>query len=183
MAIAEDNFDAPRVAIDFETSGYYGASACALGITRIEANKIVKNYYTLVRPPIPRIHFTHIHGLTWKDLAHAPTFAEIWPEVAEIMKDSIFLLAHNATFDRHVLQACCEKFGCQVPNQPFLCTLKGARKYFDIPSKNLGSICEHLGIDLQHHHAGSDANACAQIYLYLKNLGISDKEIMLNAKQ
>lgn len=47
MNIEVENFDAPRVAIDFETSGSYGASACAIGITRIENGKIVKNFIPL----------------------------------------------------------------------------------------------------------------------------------------
>lgn len=111
-----------------------------------------------------------------------PTFPVIWPKVHELICDSIYILAHNASFDRNVLNACCEKFGFRTSTQPFLCTLKGSRRCLDIPSKNLSCVCEYLGIDLKHHHAGSDAQACALIYIHLKSFGILDKDMLLNKK-
>lgn len=167
------------VALDFETAGYYGHSACAIGMSRIENNRICEQFYCLVRPPSSRVYFTHIHGFTWKILKNEKTFPEVWPYVMAFIGQADYILAHNASFDRGVLAACCAHFGLPYPNIPFLCTLKGSRKAFKLPSYSLGNICGHLDIDLQHHHAGSDARACALIYMELKNRGIADMQMKL----
>lgn len=167
------------VAIDFETAGYYGHSACAVGLARIENGRVTDSFYQLLRPPSSRVLFTQIHGLTWAMLKDAPTFLEIWPECSAFLQGAQFLLAHNAVFDRRVLQACCCVSGLPVPEQPFLCTLRGSRRSLPLPSKKLNRVCEYFGIALTHHHAASDAAACAEIYLRLRALGVTDNQMRL----
>lgn len=167
------------VAIDFETAGYSGNSACAVGLARIENGRLDGSFYQLLRPPSSRVLFTEIHGLTWTMLKDAPTFAEIWPECSDFLEGAHYLLAHNAAFDRRVLQASCRAAGLSVPEQPFLCTLRGARRSLPLPSKKLNRVCEYFGIALTHHHAASDAAACAEIYLRLRALGVTDNQMRL----
>lgn len=169
-------------AIDFETSGYEAYRSCALGMTRIENGVIGESYYTLIRPPAGEVLFSHIHCLTWDDLKDAPTFREVWPNIAEFLKGVDFLVAHNAPFDRKVYYASLEKFELTPIRLPFLCTLKGSRRAFkELRSKTLDVVCRHLNIHLDnHHHAASDALACANIYLRLKALGITDNFMRLN---
>jgi DNA polymerase III epsilon subunit-like protein len=66
----------PFVALDFETADYGQDSACALGLVRVEAGRIVQREHRLIRPPRRRFVFTHIHGLTWGDVAAVPSFAK-----------------------------------------------------------------------------------------------------------
>ena len=167
------------VAIDFETSGYAAHCACAVGLARIEGGRVADCFYSLLRPPSTRVMFTDIHGLTWPMLKDAPTFAEAWPEAVAFLRGARFLLAHNASFDRRVLTACCRAAGQPAPNTPFLCTLKGARRSLPLPSKKLNLVCEHFGIALNHHNAVSDAQACAQVYLRLRALGVTDAQMRL----
>lgn len=167
------------VAIDFETSGYAAHSACAVGLARIEGGRVTDCFYSLLRPPSARVMFTEIHGLTWPMLKDAPGFAEVWPEAAAFLRGARFLLAHNASFDRRVLLACCRAAGQTAPDTPFLCTLKGARHSLPLPSKKLNLVCEHFGIALNHHNAVSDAQACAQVYLRLRALGVTDAQMRL----
>ena len=145
------------VAIDFETSGRTNDSACAVGLVRISGGQIRNTYYTLIRPPSPVILFTWVHGLTWEDLRNAPTFPEVWPEMASFMDGASGLVAHNATFDRSVLYGCCESFGCPYPGLPFYDTLKGARRSLPPGSKSLDHVCSYFQIKLNHHQALSDA--------------------------
>lgn len=167
------------VAIDFETAGYSGHSACAVGLARIENGRLAGSFYQLLRPPSSRVLFTEIHGLTWPMLKDAPTFVEIWPECSAFMQGARFLLAHNASFDRRVLLACCRAAGLPAPELPFLCTLRGSRRSLPLPSKKLNRVCEYFGIALTHHHAASDAAACAEIYLRLRALGVTDSQMRL----
>ena len=62
---------------------------------------------------------------------------------------------------------------------PFLCTLKGSRRSLPLPSRKLNCVCDYFGIPLRHHDAASDAEACAQVYLRLRERGVSDAEMRL----
>jgi DNA polymerase-3 subunit epsilon len=153
------------VALDFETADYPRDSACALGLVRVENHRIVRRTYHLIRPPRRRFSFTYLHGITWEDVAHQPTFAELWPSLTPMWADVDFLAAHNASFDRSVLNRCCETAGLTPPALPFQCTVRLARQTWNIFPTKLNNVCDHLGITLKHHFAASDAEACALIVI------------------
>jgi DNA polymerase-3 subunit epsilon len=73
------------------------------------------------------------------------------------------LVAHNAAFDRSVLEASCRSAGLPVPSQPFLCTVRMARSCWSLPSARLPVVARYLGIPLRHHDPLSDATVTAQI--------------------
>lgn len=171
--------DGVGIAVDFETSGRAAGSACAVGMARLEAGRVTDRFYALIRPPSSRVFFTEIHGLTWAMLRDAPPFAALWPEMAAFMAGANWFVAHNAAFDRRVLTACCREAGLPEPRLPFYCTLKGARRCLPLPSHRLSSVCAHFAIPLCHHHAGSDAEACAAIYLRLRELGLEQARMKL----
>lgn len=153
------------VAIDFETADNGRDSACAVALVRVEGDRIVARDSSLIRPPRRRFLFTHIHGLTWERVASEPTFAEVWPRLARLIDGAPVLAAHNAGFDRSVLQACCAAAGIDPPSQQFVCTLQLSRRTWTLPGYRLSDVAEHLSIPLQHHDAASDAEACARILL------------------
>jgi DNA polymerase-3 subunit epsilon len=153
------------VAIDFETADYWPDSACAVGLVRVEGNRIVRRSHFLIRPPRRRFVFTYLHGITWEMVAQAPNFGELWPELSSLLAGAAFLSAHHAPFDRHVLLTCCEAYGLQPPALPFVCTVKLARRTWNLFPTRLPDVCAHLDIPLTHHQAASDAEACAKIIL------------------
>ena len=153
------------VAIDFETANYSPTSACAIGLVAVEDGTILQQKHYLIRPPSREFIFTDVHGITWKDVATEPTFAQLWPEISEILRDADFFAAHNSSFDRKVLQACCDHYQISNLPQPFTCTVQLARRTWNIRPTNLPNVCVHLGIELEHHQALSDAHACAQIVI------------------
>lgn len=167
------------ICMDFETADNGADSACAIGMARIEDNRINDVFYSLIRPPRTRMLYTWVHGLTWNDVKDAPDFAALWPEVCTFMTGADHFAAHNAAFDRGVLRACCAASGLSTPAPPFLCTLKGARKALQLPSHKLNVVCEYFDIKLDHHHAGSDATAAANILLRLRALGLDDTLMLL----
>jgi len=158
-------------AIDFETADHGRDSACAVALVRVEAGRIARAESRLIRPPRRRMVFTSIHGITWADVADAPVFGELWPRLADLLEGSSFIAAHNAPFDRGVLSACCAAAGLTPPPQPFLCTVRLARRTWGLRRANLPAVCAHLGIDLEHHRAESDAEACARIVLAAAEAG------------
>jgi len=153
------------VAIDFETADHGRDSACAVALVRVDAGQITERAVRLIRPPRSSFVFTHIHGITWSMVAHEPAFGAVWKELQPLLQGAEFLAAHNAPFDRSVLAACCANAGIQAPTLPWNCTVQLARRQWGIRPTKLPDVCRHLGIPLNHHDAGSDAEACARIIL------------------
>ncbi len=158
-------------AIDFETANNARDSACALGAVIVEHGLIVERLYALIRPPSREFLFTHIHGLSWDDVKGAQGFAAVWADMAREIGTVDFLAAHNAPFDKGVLGACCATYGLAAPAQPFVCTVQLARKQWAIRPTKLPDVCNYLGIDLRHHQADSDAEACARIVIAAQAAG------------
>ncbi len=160
----------PVVAIDFETADHGADSACAVGLARVEAGQIVDTFYSLIRPPRRKIMFTWVHGITWNMVRDSPSFFELWPQLADFIEDATCFVAHNAPFDRRVLHACCNAAQIACPELPFICTLKESRRRLHLSSYRLDALCSHCGISLDHHHAGSDARAAAELLIHLQRL-------------
>lgn len=169
------------IAIDFETSCPRGDRACSVGMARFVDCREAGVYYTLIRPPSPRVSFTRVHGLTWPMLRDERPFIEVWPEMAEFIRGADFFIAHNARFDQSVLEDACAANGLCLPAMPFLCTLRGSRKALRLSSYSLSSVARYFGIELDHHHAGSDALACGRIYARLREGGLTEAAMRLPA--
>lgn len=155
----------PFVALDFETSAPHPGSACSIGIVRVERGRITRRVRQLIRPPNHEIWFTAIHGLTMADLHDKPSFAQAWPVLRPLFEGVAFLAAHNAGFDRNVLLACCSEAGLNPPELPWVCTVRQARRTLGIRPANLDHVASVMGIELNHHDALSDAEACARIVM------------------
>jgi DNA polymerase III subunit epsilon len=154
------------VAIDFETADYGPDSACAVGLVTVEDRKIVGRNSFLIRPPRENFYFTYLHGITWEDVKEAPTFGELWPQVKKVIRGADFLVAHNASFDKGVLDACCARYRLTPPAIPFQCTMRLARRLWSLYPTNLPAVCRHFDIPLNHHDAASDTEACARIMIH-----------------
>jgi len=159
------------LAIDFETANHNRDSACAIGLALVRGRKLVKTDVFLIQPPDSDFVFTHIHNLTWDDVCDSETFGELWPRIDGYFAEADYLAAHNASFDRGVLTECCSRTGVVAPKKSFICTMKLARSQWSIYPTRLPDVCRKLGIDLNHHDAASDAQACARIVIAAQNEG------------
>jgi DNA polymerase-3 subunit epsilon len=154
-------------AIDFETANGRRSSVCSVGIVIVRNGVIVDRFYSLIKP-IPNYYTfwtTRVHGLTKLDTDNAPTFPEVWAQVADKL-DGLPLVAHNKAFDESCLKAVFEEYDMEYPDYPFYCTLVASRRCLDLPSHQLHIVAAACGYDLEnHHHALADAEACAAIAL------------------
>lgn len=151
------------LALDFETATHARDSACALGIAVVADGCIVEEDAFLIRPPSREFYFTYIHGLTWRHVRDAPTFADLWPRLVPYIEQADYLVAHNAPFDMGVLAGCRETYCLPSIHRPSVCTVRVARQVWGIHPTKLPDVCRYLGIELKHHDAASDASACAGI--------------------
>ena len=153
------------VAIDFETADNGRDSACAVALVRVERGQIVHRLCRRIRPPRREFIWTHLHGITWQDVATEPLFDGVWRDVERTLDGVDFLVAHNASFDRSVVRACCDAAGRGIPTLPWRCTVQIARRTWKLRPTTLPDVCRYLGIPLVHHDPASDAEACARIVL------------------
>lgn len=167
------------VAIDFETADYEADSACAVGIVSVVDGKIARKRYALIRPPRNNFVFSYIHGISWNDVKDQPRFNEVWKTFDDVHADADFYVAHNASFDRRVLNACLNRSQKKKVRVPFICTMKIARRQWDIRPTDLPNVCKKLKISLKHHDAASDALASASIAIRALREGFSINDGLL----
>jgi len=124
----------------------------------------------LARPPRPITRLaTGIHRITDADVAGAPAFAEIEPDLRRALKDRA-LVAHNAHVDVSVLRR--ELHGWEPPE--VFDTLKLARRMLPgQPSYKLGALVTALSLDqclpsgLAPHRAAYDVLVTARLFIRL----------------
>lgn len=156
-------------AIDFETANEARSSVCSVGIVIVRAGRIADRLYRLIHPTPDYYRFTDIHGLSDADTRDAPEFPAVWAEVAPYLA-GLPLVAHNSAFDEGCLKAAHAAYGMEYPGYRFYCTCMASRQAFGrlLPNHKLVTAAEACGYDLDnHHHALSDAEACAYIALRL----------------
>lgn len=153
------------VGLDFETADHGADSACAIGLVRVEGDRILSEEHYLIRPSRNSFFFTPIHGISWENVREKPTFEELWPSIQRLLLGVEFIASHNAGFDRRVLEASCQAAKIITPEIRFVCTMKLARRLWNIRPTSLSNVCRYLGLHLDPHDVLSDAEACVGIIL------------------
>ena len=157
------------VAIDFETANSFRGSPCAVGLARVRGGVVVRTASSLMRPPDGYDHFAYwnvrVHGITADKVKDAPAFVDLWPSVLDFIGGDT-VVAHNASFDLSVIREACTVSGHPWPSMRYACTLELARKLYNLPKYSLPFVIEAAGLSLDdHHEAGADALAAAQVML------------------
>ncbi len=160
------------IAFDVETPNRYNNRMSAIGVTVIDGGKITDEYYYLVNPETSFDYFNiNLTGISEETVAQSPTFPEVWRELEPIMSSGM-PVAHNAVFDLTVLKHCLKAYDIEwKPYTRYLCTVKIGRALLPDMSRKLNALCDYYGITLNHHHAGSDSRACAEILLRYQQSG------------
>ena len=157
-------------AIDFETANGSPSSPCAVGLTRVRDSKPVEALELMFRPPVPHDWFSEgnikVHGITPAMVENAPAYSEVIGEMLEFIgKDQ--LVAHNASFDMGVLAASAKAINQELPKLSYGCSLKIARKTYNLESYRLNAVAYAIGHEeFQHHNALADSDACARIVIH-----------------
>jgi DNA polymerase-3 subunit epsilon len=167
------------IAIDFEIANPNYASVCAAGWATVRGGLIVDSGSWLCRPPAGHeqfgFHNVRVHGITADKVAGQPTFAERVLDLLARLDEGLPIVAHNAVFDIGVLQQSLATCGRLRPQNPYHCTKVWSKRLFHLPKYTLPRVCEHLGVAIgNHHEAGDDAVAAAQVAIRLaQTVGVS----------
>ena len=113
----------------------------------------------LVRPPKNRYYHKNIaiHGIRPEDTKYSPTFDEVWLDIRQYIEDQI-VVAHNSGFDVNCLRSTLDFYDIDQPRFEERCTRR-------IYKRGLSYLSKKYKIELNHHDALSDANACAELYI------------------
>lgn len=157
------------ISIDFETANEARASACAVGIVRVDDGRLTASWSTLINPQARFAPINvRIHGITESDVVDAPTFPDVLPRILDAIVGVELVVAHSAAFDRRVLAASAARYGLPLPLIRFGCTLMLARHWWPgWPSYALDYVASALDLYREigdhHHDALWDAQAAALI--------------------
>lgn len=152
------------IVFDVETPNRLNDRMSAIGVTVLEDGVITKAYDTLVNPETFFDWFNvRLTGISEERVQDAPTFPEVWETLEPVFSEGL-LAAHNAVFDLGVLGSCLRAYGIEwKPYVRYLCTVQMGRRLLPGISHKLDAMCGYYGIPLDHHRAGSDSRACAEI--------------------
>ena len=167
------------IAFDVETPNRLNHRMSAIGITVVEDGAIADEFYSLVDPETDFESFnTWLTGISEESVRGAPTFPQLWPTIEPLLSSGV-LAAHNATFDLGVLRRCLRDYDIDWKRSaPYLCTVQMGRCLLPERSHKLDALCGYYGIELQHHHAGSDSRACAEILLRYLEAGAEPRSFI-----
>jgi len=171
------------VVFDVETTGSKvpPGRMIEFGAYRVRDGRIADEFITLVNPEAAIPPFiTNLTGISGGMVREAPLFVDIATDLLEFIGDSV-LVAHNSGFDMSFLN---HEIGrvyrdYRIAN-PCLCTVKLSRQILpDILNHKLATVAQHYEVDLYNHHrAGPDARATAEIFInllnHLRETGVTD---------
>ncbi len=167
------------IVFDVETPNRYNNRMSAIGITVVENGAVAQEYYSLVNPECGFDFFNvNLTGIDEDLVQDSPDFPTLWQEIEPLMSSGI-LVAHNAVFDMGVLRHCLQDYGIEwKPYARYLCTVQVGRKHLPDMSRKLNCLCDYYGIQLDHHHAGSDSRAAAEILLRYAQEGVDLRQFI-----
>ena len=151
------------VVIDVETSCSRTSSICQVGIVGFTAGLVSFEYESLVNPCDDFHPFNvGIHGIDRHHVHGKPQFKSLHATLAQHLGGRI-TVAHSA-FDRGALSAACILHGKPEIDTRWLDSVKVARRAWpELASHRLNVLASHLGLELEHHDALSDARAAGMV--------------------
>lgn len=157
------------VSIDFETANNDKDSPCVMAICSVE-NGIINWTKGFAINPHEKVifeeDFVKLHGVSPSDVSRFNEFDVVWNEEIKSLLTGKEIIAHFAEFDMEVLEKTLQLYKLDAPSFNFFCTCKIARKlYPTLQNHKLPTVCQASNIELSHHKAMSDAEACAKIAL------------------
>lgn len=160
--------------IDFETANRDRASACSVAVIEVKNGEVISEYHSLIKPPdeLNFFEFTHIHGLTERDVLNSPTWREVGGSIRKVVGDSV-VYAHNASFDRSVWKALDEHYSMTTVSDQVFCSMEVAKKHLlGLTDYRLPTVLKAVAPDfeLKHHDAVSDAEGVAEIILGVRGV-------------
>jgi DNA polymerase III subunit epsilon len=157
--------DVPLAVLDFETTGIHAGfdRVVEVSVVRIDRDGEPNLVFDTLVNPNRRMGARFVHGITDRDVADAPRFEQIVPQLLRVLSGCV-LAAYNAGFDMRFLESELRLAGRQYAF-PHLCLM------FLRPMLGLGRQCKLPDACWAHgipmataHAAADDALASARLW-------------------
>lgn len=166
-------------ALDVETANNDRGSICQIGVACVRPDNSIETWTTFVDPKVDHWVFTYLHGISVRTVRGAPAFAE----VLHILEDALAggTVYQHSGFDRSAIAAACGNSGLPVPQWNWRDSVQVARAAWPELRGNgghgLASLKQHLGLVFEHHHAGEDARAAAEVVLRAEGMQVGPMQV------
>lgn len=160
------------VVIDVETTGLdagQGARVIELSAIRTDGTGVaLDSMTTLLNPNVESTGAEFIHGISLGMIESAPTFGDVWPQLAKFLSGAIFV-AHHAKFDESFIAAEAKIAQIALGVMPGLCTYRIAKDSVTAtPNHKLATLSDYYGLDSGLvHSAYDDALTVVQLLPHL----------------
>jgi DNA polymerase-3 subunit epsilon len=154
-------------ALDVETANNDRGSICQIGVACVRPDNSIDTWVTYVDPQVDHWVFTYLHGISARTVKGAPTFAE----VLQVLRDALSgqTVYQHSGFDRSAVAAACGNSSLNIPQWDWCDSVHVARAAWPELRGNgghgLASLKQYLGLEFDHHDAGEDARAAAEVVL------------------
>lgn len=156
------------VVVDVETTGFdpvAGDRMLEISAIRTDGHgNVLSSFSSLLNPGVTDTGAEHIHGIAPDMLKHAPTFADVFGHLAEVMHDAVFV-AHHAKFDESFVAGEANMAGIELQRMPGLCTYWLAKQTLtEVSNHKLATLAQHFKIETGiAHRAYDDALVVVQM--------------------
>jgi DNA polymerase-3 subunit epsilon len=168
-ALAIYEFNERSLIVDTETLGA-GSTTEIVEIAFGDAQGEIL-FQSLVRPVYNRVNPRVLNQSRFdkEELAAAPYWTDIWPQVAELVRNRL-LIAYNAGFDRRALAASCARHQHQTEERGWRCAMQLIKQVSGVKkSMPLAEACALYGLPGGTHRAAADVKATYELLNALKN--------------
>jgi DNA polymerase-3 subunit epsilon len=154
-------------ALDVETANNHRGSICQIGVACVRPDNSIETWVTLVNPATSVWIWSGLHGITAEMVQDAPTFADVLPVLEAALEGST--VYQHSGFDRSAVTAACADIDLVPPSWLWRNSVQVARAAWPELKGNgghgLASLKIHLRLQFNHHDAGEDARAAAEVVL------------------
>lgn len=163
------NFDHYRfVAFDVETASNTAHSICQMGYACVDHFGRIDTFSLLVDPRCEYAAFnTQLHGIDARKTNGCPDFAQVMAQLSPLM--ARYPIVQHSTFDQRAVNFAAEHYGLTLPPFTWVNSVTIARKawpeWLGHGGHGLGHLKKQLALTFDHHDAGEDARAAAQVVL------------------
>lgn len=154
-------------ALDVETANNDRSSICQIGVACVRADGSIETWVTLVDPQTNDFIFSGLHGITADMVNGAPAIGPVLEALDGFLeKQTVY---QHSGFDRSAIRAACICQGRCEPNWNWMNSLTVARAAWPELTGDgghgLASLKIFLDLKFEHHDAGEDARAAAEVVL------------------
>ncbi len=155
------------VALDVETANYSRASICQIGLAFVRPNRTIASWVSYIDPQTDDWSCSRIHGIEARSVRGAPRFDQVLHLLDQALAGQV--VYQHSTFDSSAINAACDRMGLRQPAWAWRDSVQLARAAWPELKGNgghgLASLKRHLGLIFEHHDAGEDARAAAEVVL------------------